>query len=316
MATETPPPYQIVRATAANIAWLAQLFEANGSGDTNVDRLRRKYDTSYTGHAYFAHFAVTPEGIPAAFFCLFPSFLNVNGQKVLAGQSADIITHPSHQRKGLFGLLGKATEALAKEHGMLYLFAFPNANSFPGFVRSLGWQHMGNFQNHFGQAPGFAWFRLFRKLKQEALYNRLFHALFSRFRLAADDARISTISGRSGQWRDARYYAYKSWNGSFWIAFRGFAFWIRREADLLLVGDIRKLPEAKSDAALQSILELLCQKVGLTGWRVEVLPETPIGALMHGVGKTEEGVFVVYSHLENRDERLPLDFAGGDTDVF
>ena len=316
MSAEASSPYQIVRATEANIAWLAELFQANQSGDTNVDRLRQKYNTAYTGHTYFAHFAVTPEGRPAAFFCLFPSFLNLNGQKVLAGQSADIITHPEHQRRGLFGLLGKATEALALEHGMKYLFAFPNANSFPGFVRSLGWQHLGDFQNHAGFVSGFAWFRLFRKLKLEKAYNALFHWRFSGYRMASDDTQLSNVSGRSGQWRDQRYYAYKTWNGSYWIAFRGYAFWIRREADLLLIGDVRKLAPASSELPLSQVLGLLCRRVGLSGWRIEVMPNSPTGQLLQGIGQTDAGVHVVYSNLENRDERLSLDFSGGDTDVF
>lgn len=307
--------YQIVRANEENIGWLAELFEANGSGNTDVAKLKQKYDTAYTGHSYFAHFAVSPEGRPAAFFCLFPSFLNIDGRKLLAGQSADIITHPDHQRRGLFGTLGKATEALAKAHGMMHLFAFPNANSFPGFVRSLGWQHLCDFENHSAASSGFAWFRVFRKLKMEGLYNRIFHTCFRKYRMEHEDSRLGNREGHSGQWRDAGYYAYKSWNGSYWIAFKGFALWIRREGDWLLIGDIRKLEEVNSEGP-EKVLSQLCRSVGLSGWRMEVVPHSPSGELMKGVGYTESGVFVVYSNLDNLDERLSLDFSGGDTDVF
>lgn len=308
--------YQIVRANKENIGWLAELFKANGSGNTDVAKLRRKYNTAYTGHSYFAHFAVSPEGRPAAFFCLFPSFLNIDGRKVLAGQSADIITHPDHQRRGLFGTLGKATEALAKAHGMMHLFAFPNANSFPGFLRSLGWQHLNDFQVHTGTVQGFAWFRLFRKLKQEALYNMIFNWQLSRLRLSPDDVRLANVKDRSGQWRDAGYYTYKSWNGSYWIAFRGFAFWVRREADLLLVGDLRRLNQSNSTATLNDVLTQLCRRVGLSGWRAEVTPGSLLCTWMQNVGKTEQGVHIVYTNLDDPSIILPLEFSGGDTDVF
>ncbi len=312
MSINTSQEYSIVRACEDNIGWLSQLLKANGSASLELEQLKKKYDTSYTGHSYIAHFAINSDGNPAAFFCLFPSYLWLDGKKVLAGQSADIITHPDHQRRGLFGLLGRATEDLALQIGMIHLFAFPNANSFPGFVKSLGWQHIGNYYVQQNLTGGFAWFRLFRKLSLTGMYDRLMKLRLNKIKLNTDDKRLNNLKGINGQLRNSAFYNYKAWNGSVWIEYRGLALWVRRDSDLLLIGDIVNVDANINDQLKQEKLDKLCKSLGLSGWRFE----SSAGLEVSQNGKNFSGVYLVYSNLRNRNQGVPLNFTGGDADVF
>lgn len=73
---------------------------------------------------------------------LMPVCLNVAGRRVLAGHSLDLVVHRDFRRQGVFEHTGKhAIEGLRQAGGQA-LFAFPNASSYPGFVRSLGWSRI------------------------------------------------------------------------------------------------------------------------------------------------------------------------------
>ena len=64
--------------------------------------------------------------------------------RVLAAQSIDTMTHPRSQGKGVFTKLANACYGIAKERGIQLLYGFPNPSSYPGFVRKLGWKHIGD----------------------------------------------------------------------------------------------------------------------------------------------------------------------------
>lgn len=308
--------YKVVRADENNIFWLSELLQANGSSYLSRKQLKKKYNTEYTGLTYIAHFAITLDGSPAAFFCLFPTYLWVENKKVLAAQSADIITHPNHQRKGLFGLLGKATEELALSVGIDYVFAFPNTNSFPGFIKSLGWQHIGNFHTIEGAINEFAWFRIFRKLRMLGIYDKWIQLRIKKYKISNDDERLYRIPSMEGQLRDGKFYNYKSWSGSYWLAYKGIAIWMRRDSDILLIGDIRFTEKSIWLESRNEILHELCKKMGLSMWRFDESTSVVEASNVNICNSKDSGVSVVYSNLRNRNQRLTLAFTGGDTDVF
>lgn len=68
------------------------------------------------------------------------------GPEVISGiQSMDTLTHPDYQRQGIFITLAEACYALAKGRGFEMIYGFPNANSYPGFVNRLNFDHCGDF---------------------------------------------------------------------------------------------------------------------------------------------------------------------------
>lgn len=134
--------YRYVRLSRDRISDLAKLFLAVYGHKVDKDSLVRKFDTSVFGAGYigFLAFAAGSED-PAAFYGVFPVRVRLNGKEYLAAQSGDTMTHPEHRGKGLFVELARRTYALAQESGIVFVFGYPNKNSYPGFVRKLGWKH-------------------------------------------------------------------------------------------------------------------------------------------------------------------------------
>jgi hypothetical protein len=71
-----------------------------------------------------------------------PFPLNVGGVRHLAGHSLDLVVHRDFRRQGIFEVTGRHAEETLRQAGGTALVAFPNASSYPGFVRSLGWKRL------------------------------------------------------------------------------------------------------------------------------------------------------------------------------
>ena len=83
----------------------------------------------------------------AGFYTLWPVRLRIGGAVVLGGQSMDTMTHPDYQGRGIFVTLANACYEIAAARGFEVLYGFPNAQSYPGFVRRLGWDHTGDIRH-------------------------------------------------------------------------------------------------------------------------------------------------------------------------
>jgi len=78
---------------------------------------------------------------------LWPVRLRIGDRSVLGGQSMDTMTHPDYQGRGIFTTLAKACYKIAAARGFQVLYGFPNALSYPGFVRRLDWDHTGDIRH-------------------------------------------------------------------------------------------------------------------------------------------------------------------------
>ena len=312
---ESQAQYTILRANHQNIHLLSQLFfEAKGI-NIPTTYLKAKFNTDYTGKTYFAHFALAEDGSPAAFFCLFPCFVEIDGVKLLAGQSADIITHPNHQRRGLFGKLGGITEDLAQKEGMNILFAFPNDNSFPGFFRSLSWHHIGNFQVFTFKTPSIPVFRILHKLKLGRLYKLYSSIILRKSELPNADFKSSNnASNLNSCFRDAAYFQYKHYNPSFMITWKGIRIWAKIEAQLI-IGDIEKNEHFSTNEVILKISSL-CKKLGLDQFTFEISEQSYWYSQLIKIQPPTIGVPIVYKNLVDPNQSLPLAFMSGDADVF
>lgn len=307
--------YSIQRASEENISLLSQLFLESRGIFISTEFLRKKYNTIYSGKTYFAHFALTPEGKPAAFFCLFPCFVSIDGKQLLAGQSADIITHVDHQKKGLFKLLGKATEELAFAEGMHILFAFPNENSFPGFVRSLHWHHTSNFHIYRYKVNGFPIYNALHKLKLGKFYT-VFSKMILQKSLIDSSKFIGSIPRKSinSGFRNTDFYSYKQYNTSYFIEIDGLQIWAKIDS-ILWIGDM-SVNERVSTEQVLAILKKLTNKLGLTDFIFEVSQGSYWDFKLSGILKPMIGFPIVFKNLSNFNQCLPLEFTGGDIDVF
>jgi hypothetical protein len=307
--------YRIVRANHDNIKDLSWLFKESRGLDISVKYLQNKYNTAYTKKSYLAHFAYAKDGTPAAFFCFFPGFLRINGDKKLSGQSADIITHKDHQRKGLFGLLGRETEKLALEEGVNYLFAFPNDKSFPGFTRSLNWHHSGDFHQYIFKNKGIPLFKFFRKLRLQFLY-KIWTSIIIRNSTKPNDTFLNSqmISNDDSSWKDNDFYQYKHYNSSFNLNWKGLSIWAKIDG-ALIIGDMdisKNYPAKEIINKLKSLTSLL----GLEHFTFSASNGSELDKLFNEDYPFVMGVPIVFKNLQNPEQNLPLKFTGADLDVF
>lgn len=64
------------------------------------------------------------------------------GEEMAAGHVLDVMTHPSHQGRGLFTAAAKVAFAIARAKGIKLFFGFPNMKALPGH-RKVGWKELG-----------------------------------------------------------------------------------------------------------------------------------------------------------------------------
>ncbi|MEY4110965.1 MAG: hypothetical protein RLZZ46_1320 [Bacteroidota bacterium] len=144
----TTSEYRFERFSDEKFDDLIQLFR---SGDRYFSRafFKKKFNTSYTGISNVGYMAYQiNSGTPVAFICVFPVFLQVDGNEILAAQTGDAITHPLHRKKGLFILLAKKTFDLCRVLGIRIVFTFPNNNSAHGFFRKLNFVEDGKINRY------------------------------------------------------------------------------------------------------------------------------------------------------------------------
>ena len=139
--------YKFVRLNTSNLSDLGILFNLSGKNVRDFNVLKLKYNTAYTGVENIGYFAYNDRDEPCAFYGVIPALAKINNRPLVIAQSADTITHPDHQRKGLFVRLAKKTYELAADEGIQFLFGVPNMLSYPGFMKKLEWTDKGNLRN-------------------------------------------------------------------------------------------------------------------------------------------------------------------------
>ena len=110
---------------------------------SNERFLRWQYDENPAGLALSALARTRPGELIGQFGAL-PLRLSVDGEERLGALGLNVVTHEAFQRQGVFVALGRAADERMAQAGATIAFAMPNENSFPGFVRHLGYTHAGD----------------------------------------------------------------------------------------------------------------------------------------------------------------------------
>ena len=90
----------------------------------------------------------------AGHYVIIPFSAQLDGQNFTAALSLNTAVDESHRGQGLFRKLAEATYATAAEDGIDHVVGIANANSTPGFVKSLGFQLVTQLEPYliFGKA--------------------------------------------------------------------------------------------------------------------------------------------------------------------
>ena len=156
--------YTIERLSVDKIIHLQNLYRSTYSKGVSIEFLKGKYTTKVFGKEWIGYLAMTHDNKPAAFYGVIPCRFKIQGEVLLAAQSADTMTHPGHRKKGLFVHLAKMTYDLARKEGIQFIFGFPNQNSYAGFVR-LNWQFSERpMQLFFLRGSTVSWSKIFLKI--------------------------------------------------------------------------------------------------------------------------------------------------------
>lgn len=133
---------------------LAQV-EYGDSEMTNPDYLEWQYVNNPAGAAVIV-VSRDEGGQLAGQYVVIPMRFLFRGEVLKGSLSLNTLTHPEYRGRGLFTQMAKETYRICAELGLSITLGFPNPNSYPGFVRKLEFQHVGNAE---------VLFRLLRPLK-------------------------------------------------------------------------------------------------------------------------------------------------------
>jgi len=213
--------YSIERFEKSKIKDLLYLFEATGRHNVYAADFERKFETmplaglEYVG--FMAYHTATNE--PAAFYGVFPCQMTIENKQVLVAQSGDTVTHPNHQKKGLFILLANKTYALCAALNIKLVFGFPNDNSQHGFFNKLEWKRLPMLKLYQLKRNSF-WVKAFRYF---GFMNALVNAVIIRLN------KIDFTENRLPDYevtKDKAYIAYKSTGSHFFSRLNGITMWL------------------------------------------------------------------------------------------
>ena len=112
----------------------------NNDDPKKMEQLVWMHEQNLLHKSYYSIFVDEASNTPAALYAVFPVVFKKFNEKITAVQSIDTITDINYRGQGLFKKLAIDCYNNAKADGIEFVYGFPNANSAPGFFKSLGWK--------------------------------------------------------------------------------------------------------------------------------------------------------------------------------
>ena len=312
--------YEFVRMSEDLFEDFAVLAEdAFGARPSLAERMRL-FDTAAWGTDYIGYLVyekATKE--VAAFYGIFPCYVEYGGKRHLAAQSGSTMTHSRHRKKGLFYLAGKRTFELAKSEGIKFVYGFPNPNSYPGLMK-LGWSHDGNLNSYHVFVPTLPLAYLANRFRfLEPLYRRWFQFIVGFWRTEYSPFPSSADAGTKGTVvRDKAILAYKpEGDQRVMLQVGDCTVWINRLHGRIGLGDVAMKNGPVNFARTLRALKLFCFLTGCFHLRTYVSPDSRLDRLFKGLGyRSRKGIAICHMDL---DSGLPLEkfhYVYADFDTF
>jgi hypothetical protein len=246
--------YQFERVSEINCSELKEIHKNAFGIDFNLTMFLQKQDTTKFGDSFVGFVAYDKNNTPAAFYGVYPCQIQYKGKLYLAAQSGDTMTHSDHSGKGLFTLLATKTYEYCKENGFHLVFGFPNENSFPGFIKRLGWSHFDDLTPYLIRVKCIPWIRLKNTFKlPQSLHDR-----WCRFRLnklpkgSPFQSSCHTSDGVVVD-HSADFFTYKTYGENYLIQLKGINVWLKFDDTFLIIGDIEKCTDEQFLAVVKAL---------------------------------------------------------------
>lgn len=110
----------------------------------NKEYLTWQYLRNPTGKPFLIISRETSTNEMAGQYLVIPIKFKVLKEFILGSLSLNTLTSPKFQGKGLFTKMAKATYEDCTKSNAYFTIGFPNPQSYPGFVRKLDFQHLGD----------------------------------------------------------------------------------------------------------------------------------------------------------------------------
>ncbi|MES2274844.1 MAG: GNAT family N-acetyltransferase [Bacteroidota bacterium] len=308
-------PYLIKRFQPDHINDMADLYHAVYRRRIPPGFFTNKYNTAHTGIKHIGFLAYNEAGNPIAFYGVIPCFLQMGAKAVLAAQSADTMTHPKYQGKGLFTKLANLTFNLCKENGIRVIFGFPNQNSLPGFINKLGWQVTDTMDCFVIPVNRFDWEKLIKRLP---VLNRLYAAYISHILkkhiIAQPGLNNSALrEGYDGVYRTDDYLKYKTYNNTKVIKANRALVWLK-VSNGLIIGDI-SLATDNFNSVMRTVTRL-ARKIGVKQVLFHACPGTRMHQLFNERYWSVKSFPVIFKDLGSRLPINRIKFTSADIDTF
>ena len=121
---------------------LLALFNAEFGLQRTLEHWQWQFRDNPYGGPYIVVAEREADGMLVGSHVAMPFPLNVLGRERVGGHSLDLVVHHDFRRQGIFETTASACFEWLREAGVAAVVAFPNANSYPGFVRTLGWHRI------------------------------------------------------------------------------------------------------------------------------------------------------------------------------
>lgn len=309
--------YQFFRIQEKHLGDIKILHDIIFGNDISDSFLPNKFNTSEFGASPIGFIACDENNVPVAFYGVYPCTMIYRGKRFLVAQSGDTMTHPEHQGKGLFTQLAQLTYEACKSEGIHLVFGFPNENSYPGFVKRLGWTHFDNLSVYLMRLKGLTWLRVKKTLRlPQSWHTRWCQYIFKRQPKGHPFASSITSDVHAVVDHSPEFFEYKCYGGNFLIDVNGISVWVKFNAEYLIIGDMDVRTE-EDFLKVTRKLKRIARWCGLPHLRMHVSSSTHYDEWFQRHGKKHNLSYPVGGIAFS--EEIPLEmlkFTTADNDTF
>jgi hypothetical protein len=238
--------YRFERVSESNVEDLLFIYKDAFGKELNILEFKQKQNTKEFGDSYVGFIAYDENNKPSAFYGVYPCKIEYKGNLYKAAQSGDTMTHSEHSGKGLFTKLAQKTYKYCKENGFHLIFGFPNENSFPGFVKRLGWSHFDDLTPYVVRVKCIPWIRLKNTFHlPQSIHNNWCRRQLAKLKIGQPFKSSCYSEDTPVVNHSEQFFSYKTYEENYLIDVKGISVWLKFDDTFLIIGDIEKCPEQK-----------------------------------------------------------------------
>jgi len=311
--------YHLAQVRGPDLAPLVPLFrQAFRRRDFTLDWLKKKYACEYEGVGGFCCVAFARGGQAVASLGMLPWPVRFGNRTELAAQAIDAATHHEHRRRGLFTALGEMAQELCDSAGLSFLFGFahPQAGSYSGMLRHLGYTHIDDLVEYRLPIRTFWTERIALRMGPvHRFYSGRIDRTLSAYLPVDPILENSLLSeGFAGTLRDRPFHDYKSFAGSRVLAVDGGRVWLKVRRGFM-VGDLEASSEAEMEKTVRELRQLAV-RLGVHQIVFQSSKDTRFSRFFADRFQTVPCLTVIYRNLHSQIPPQKLRFTFGDQDNF